>query len=78
MLAGRPGDRRLDRLQIYSGRTLRAGNDSGGVAYLAHVGGAFTGIVVAFLFMDKANYVKARNSAFEGWSVYEHPIEGGS
>ena len=65
-------------LQIYLGTdALRhVGDDAGGVAYLAHVGGALTGIAVAFLFKDKANYITARNSALEGWSVYEHPIDG--
>jgi membrane associated rhomboid family serine protease len=62
-------------LQVYLGiSALRQQGDAGGVAYLAHVGGALTGIAVAFLFMDKARYVKTRNSAMEGWSVYEHPI----
>ena len=42
-------------------------------AYLAHVGGAVTGIFVAFLFYDEASYVKQRNAAAEGWSVYEGP-----
>ncbi len=61
-------------LQIYLGAgAFRRAGDSGGVAYLAHVGGALTGIFVAFLFMDQANYIKTRNSAMEGWSVYEHP-----
>lgn len=49
--------------------------DSGGVAYLAHVGGAATGIFVAFLFQDDANYIKQRNAAAAGWSVYDS-IEG--
>ena len=62
-------------LQIYLVRApCRRAGDSGGVAYLAHVGGALTGIFVAFLFMDQAKYVKTRNSAMEGWSVYEHPV----
>jgi membrane associated rhomboid family serine protease len=62
-------------LQIYLGAdALRRAGDSGGVAYLAHVGGALTGIAVALLFMDRAKYVKTRNSAMEGWSVYEHPV----
>ena len=43
------------------------------MAYLAHVGGALTGIFVAFLFIDQARYIKTRNAAMEGWSVYEHP-----
>ena len=38
-------------LQIYLGAgAWRRAGDSGGVAYLAHVGGALTGIFVAFLF----------------------------
>jgi membrane associated rhomboid family serine protease len=41
--------------------------ESGGVAYLAHVGGALTGIVVAFLYHDRAEYVKRMNEAREGW-----------
>jgi membrane associated rhomboid family serine protease len=62
-------------LQIYLGvAALGREGDSGGVAYLAHVGGALTGIFVAFLFMDRAKFVKTRNSAMEGWSVYEHPM----
>jgi membrane associated rhomboid family serine protease len=61
-------------LQIWlgAGSIGRAG-ESGGVAYLAHVGGAVTGIFVAFLFYDRANYVKSRNAAAEGWSDYEGP-----
>jgi membrane associated rhomboid family serine protease len=62
-------------LQIYLGAdALRRAGDAGGVAYLAHVGGALTGISVALLFMDRAKYVKTRNSAMEGWSVYERPV----
>jgi membrane associated rhomboid family serine protease len=62
-------------LQIYLGAgALRQSGDSGGVAYLAHVGGALTGIFVAFLFMDDAGFVKTRNSAMDGWSVYERPV----
>jgi membrane associated rhomboid family serine protease len=61
-------------LQIWlgAGSVSRMG-DGGGVAYLAHVGGAVTGIFVAFLFYDHARYVNARNAAAEGWSVYEGP-----
>ena len=44
--------------------------ESGGVAYLAHVGGAVTGIITAFLFYPKAQYVKARNEQRRGWSYY--------
>jgi membrane associated rhomboid family serine protease len=61
-------------LQIWLGASSfgRTG-ESGGVAYLAHVGGALTGICVAFLFQSDASYVKARNAAGEGWTVYEEP-----
>jgi len=34
----------------------------GGVAYLAHIGGAATGIVAAFLFYDRARAIILRNS----------------
>jgi membrane associated rhomboid family serine protease len=61
-------------LQIYLGAgAFRRAGDSGGVAYLAHVGGALTGIFVAVLFMGQAKFVKSRNSATEGWSAYEQP-----
>jgi membrane associated rhomboid family serine protease len=61
-------------LQIWLGTSaIGHAGESGGVAYLAHVGGAITGIFVAFLFYDLAQYVKARNAAAEGWSVYEGP-----
>ena len=61
-------------LQIWLGAdSINRGKAEGGVAYLAHVGGAITGIVVAFLFYDYANYIKQRNAAMEGWSVYEGP-----
>ncbi len=73
--AGRHRDRRLDRpADLAGGRHRSAGaTNKGGVAYLAHVGGAVTGIVVAFLFYDDARYIKNRNAAAEGWSVYEGP-----
>jgi membrane associated rhomboid family serine protease len=61
-------------LQIWLGTSaIGHAGESGGVAYLAHVGGAITGFFVAFLFYDLAQYVKARNAAAEGWSVYEGP-----
>jgi len=61
-------------LQIWLGAgSIKRVGDSGGVAYLAHVGGVLTGIFVAFLFYDHARYVKTRNAAAEGWSVYEGP-----
>jgi membrane associated rhomboid family serine protease len=61
-------------LQIWLGAgVIGHAGESGGVAYLAHVGGAVTGIIVAVLFYNEANFVKARNAAAEGWSVYEGP-----
>jgi membrane associated rhomboid family serine protease len=41
----------------------------GGVAYLAHVGGAATGIFVAFLFRDRAHQLAAMNDYRDGWFV---------
>ena len=58
-------------LQIWWGANAIGGKEQGGVAYLAHVGGAVTGIVVAILFYADARYVKTRKAAAEGWSVYE-------
>jgi membrane associated rhomboid family serine protease len=61
-------------LQIAMGAgSFHRGGDSGGVAYLAHVGGALTGIFVAFLFADDARYIQARNAAAAGWTVYDEP-----
>jgi membrane associated rhomboid family serine protease len=61
-------------LQVWMGAgTFHRGGDEGGVAYLAHVGGALTGLFVAFLFADQARYIKARNAAAEGWTIYEDP-----
>ncbi|MDR3635052.1 MAG: rhomboid family intramembrane serine protease [Isosphaeraceae bacterium] len=55
-------------LQVWEGiGALRHVGQSGGVAYLAHVGGAATGIFVALLFHDRAQYIRARNAASEGW-----------
>jgi membrane associated rhomboid family serine protease len=55
-------------LQAWEGFTsIRHMGQTGGVAYLAHVGGAATGIFVAWLFHDRAQYVLARNAAAEGW-----------
>jgi membrane associated rhomboid family serine protease len=61
-------------MQIWMGAgSFQRGADSGGVAYLAHVGGALTGIFVAFLFADDARYIKERNAAAEGWTIYDDP-----
>ncbi|WP_422926508.1 rhomboid family intramembrane serine protease [Singulisphaera sp. PoT] len=58
-------------LQIWQGvgSVGRLGN-SGGVAYLAHVGGALTGIFVAFLFHDRARRLQAEHDAQDGW-IYQ-------
>jgi len=47
----------------------RRGGPGGGVAYLAHVGGALTGLVVAYLFRDRAAALRAMNEARSGWFV---------
>jgi membrane associated rhomboid family serine protease len=61
-------------IQIWLGAaSFHRGGDPGGVAYLAHVGGALTGLLVGVLFYSDARYVKARNAAAEGWTVYEGP-----
>src|SRR4029077_20627490 len=58
-------------LQIWLGAgSFGKVGESGGVAYLAHVGGALTGIVVALLFYDRAQYVKEREFQEQGWSSY--------
>jgi membrane associated rhomboid family serine protease len=55
-------------LQIWSGLgSVGHIGESGGVAYLAHVGGAATGIFVAFLFYDRAKYVRSMHEARDGW-----------
>jgi membrane associated rhomboid family serine protease len=62
-------------LQIYLGtQAFGRTGESGGVAYLAHVGGALTGIFVAFLFYDRAQYVKAMNAHLQGWQT--SPYQG--
>ncbi len=61
-------------LQIWMGAgSLQRGGSAEGVAYMAHVGGALTGVFVAFLFANEARYIKARNEASQGWTVYEGP-----
>jgi membrane associated rhomboid family serine protease len=58
-------------IQIISGAgALGKSGESGGVAYLAHVGGAATGILVALLFYRQAQYIKERNEYERGWSSY--------
>ena len=57
-------------LQIYLGvQGFGKMGEEGGVAYLAHVGGAVTGIVVALLFYDRAQQVKAMDAYAEGWQT---------
>ena len=46
---------------------------SGGVAYLAHVGGALTGFVVAYVYYDQAETLKRENEAREGWFYAPEP-----
>ena len=62
-------------LQVWEGvGSLGLQNQAGGVAYLAHVGGAATGIFVAWLYDDRAQYIRARNEAEAGW--FEGPDGG--
>ena len=59
-------------LQVFEGiSAVRHVGQAGGVAYLAHVGGAATGILVALRFSYRAQYIRARNAAQEGW--FERP-----
>ena len=62
-------------LQIWQGLgSFGQMGESGGVAYLAHVGGAATGILVAFLFYNRAQYVKAMDAHLQGWQT--SPYQG--
>jgi len=62
-------------LQVYLGAgSFRKLGESGGVAYLAHVGGVLTGIFAAFLFYGRAQYVKAMEEHLQGWS--SSPYDG--
>jgi membrane associated rhomboid family serine protease len=55
-------------LQIFLGsQSFGKMGESGGVAYLAHVGGAAVGILVALLFYHRAQYVKAMDEHLQGW-----------
>ncbi|WP_165248780.1 rhomboid family intramembrane serine protease [Paludisphaera soli] len=57
-------------LQVWLGvQGIGEMGESGGVAYLAHAGGAITGIVVAFLFYDRAQQVKAMDAYGQGWQT---------
>lgn len=54
--------------QIYLGVAgLGQIGESGGVAYLAHVGGAVAGIIAALLFFGRAQHVKALDAYYQGW-----------
>ena len=58
-------------LQVWLGAgSFHKMGESGGVAYLAHVGGAAAGILVAFLFYDRAEYIKNRDAHERGWTPY--------
>jgi membrane associated rhomboid family serine protease len=46
---------------------------TGGVAYLAHVGGAITGVVAAYLFYGRAQTLKRDKEAREGWFYAPEP-----
>jgi membrane associated rhomboid family serine protease len=60
-------------LQIWLGAgSLGKTGESGGVAYLAHVGGALTGFLVGYLFYDRAQYVKAMEAHQRGWHPYNY------
>ncbi|MDR3621536.1 MAG: rhomboid family intramembrane serine protease [Paludisphaera borealis] len=62
-------------LQIYLGsQAFGKMGESGGVAYLAHVGGAATGILVALLFYNRAQYIKAMDAHLQGWQT--SPYQG--
>ncbi len=55
-------------MQLWEGLgSLGRLGQSGGVAYLAHVGGALTGIFAAFLFNDRAEAFHRENERIEGW-----------
>jgi membrane associated rhomboid family serine protease len=57
-------------LQIWLGYgSIGQLGEVGGVAYLAHVGGAATGIFVAFVFRDRARQLEALNDYRDGWFV---------
>jgi membrane associated rhomboid family serine protease len=55
-------------LQVWEGvGSIRRLGEAGGVAYLAHVGGAATGLFVGFLFRDRALELRSLNDARDGW-----------
>lgn len=55
-------------LQVAEGvGSFRHLGETGGVAYLAHIGGAGTGLFTAGLFYDRAQFIRRMNEAREGW-----------
>lgn len=57
-------------LQVIEGvGSARQVDGAGGVAYLAHIGGAATGILVGLLFLNRARAVEAIHDAQDGWFV---------
>ena len=55
-------------LQIWEGvGSVGQLGEVGGVAYLAHIGGAATGIGVALLFSERAHQFQVRDQASGGW-----------
>jgi membrane associated rhomboid family serine protease len=61
-------------IQIWSGAgAIGKTGEEGGVAYLAHVGGALTGILVAILFYNHAQYIKMRDEGYQGWHEVDEP-----
>jgi membrane associated rhomboid family serine protease len=55
-------------MQLWEGfGSLGSIGEKGGVAYLAHVGGAATGIAAAYLFHDRAEELRADEAPRQGW-----------
>jgi membrane associated rhomboid family serine protease len=55
-------------IQIWWGfGSIRHHPGASGVAYLAHIGGAGTGVIIAFFFRDRAERLRARNLELDGW-----------
>jgi membrane associated rhomboid family serine protease len=55
-------------MQLWEGfGSLGRIGESGGVAYLAHVGGAVTGIAAAYMFHDRADDLRNKTEARRGW-----------
>jgi len=55
-------------LQVWAGvGSIGRLGEVGGVAYLAHIGGAATGIVAALIFHDRVRQFRAEAAARDGW-----------